>query len=153
MRLRTVEISVGAFMLAGILALAFLGIQVSGLSVADSGRETYKLSARFDDVSGLSARAKVAMAGVVIGRVTNIRIDPVDTRAVVEMAIDKRVDYLTRDSYAAVKTQGVLGEKFVAIGIGGDEEMLQAGDEIEDTQSALNLEDLIGKFITSIGKG
>ncbi len=152
MRLRTVEIGVGAFMLAGILALAFLGIQVSGLNIADNNRETYKLSARFDDVSGLGARAKVTMAGVVIGRVTNIRIDPADTRAVVEMAIDKRVDYLTRDSYAAVKTQGVLGEKFVAIAVGGDEEMLGNGDEIEDTQSALNLEDLIGKFMTSLGK-
>ncbi len=151
MRMRTVEIGVGAFMLAGILALAFLGIQVSGLNIADSNRETYKLSARFDDVSGLSSRAKVAMAGVVIGRVTSIRIDPVDTRAVVEMAIDKRVDYLTLDSYAAIKTQGVLGEKFVAIAIGGDEEMLGEGDEIEDTQSALNLEDLIGKFITGMG--
>lgn len=152
MRLRTVEIGVGAFMLAGILALAFLGIQVSGLNIADNNRETYKLSARFDDVSGLGARAKVTMAGVVIGRVTNIRIDPADTRAVVEMAIDKRVDYLTRDSYAAVKTQGVLGEKFVAIAVGGDEDMLGNGDEIEDTQSALNLEDLIGKFMTSLGK-
>lgn len=152
MRLRTVEIGVGAFMLAGILALAFLGIQVSGLNIADNNRETYKLSARFDDVSGLGARAKVTMAGVVIGRVTNIRIDPADTRAVVEMVIDKRVDYLTRDSYAAVKTQGVLGEKFVAIAVGGDEDMLGNGDEIEDTQSALNLEDLIGKFMTSLGK-
>lgn len=152
MRLRTVEISVGVFMLAGILALAFLGVQVSGLNIQDSGRETYKLLARFDDVSGLGPRAKVALAGVVIGRVTDIHIDPVDTRAVVEMAIDKRVDYLTLDSYAAIKTQGVLGEKFVAIAIGGDPDVLGDGDEIEDTQSALNLEDLIGKFVTNIGK-
>ncbi len=88
MRLRTVEIGVGAFMLAGILALAFLGIQVSGLNIADSNRETYTLKARFDDVSGLGTRAKVALAGVVIGRVTQISIDPADTRTWLIRSLD-----------------------------------------------------------------
>src|SRR5262245_12821871 len=98
MRLRTVEISVGAFMLVGVLALAFLAVQVSGLNLRDNNREMYKLSAHFNNASGLAVRAKVTVAGVVIGRVTSIALDPKDTRALVEMAIDKKVDYLTIDS-------------------------------------------------------
>jgi phospholipid/cholesterol/gamma-HCH transport system substrate-binding protein len=152
MRVRTVEIGVGAFMLVGILALAFLAVQVSGLNLRDNNRETYKLSARFNNVSGLGVRAKVAMAGVNIGRVTGIHIDPSDTMAVVDMAIDKRVDYLTRDTIAAIQTQGILGEKYISLSVGGDPDMLGDGDEIEDTQSALVLEDLIGKFISNVGK-
>jgi len=149
MRLRTVEISVGAFMLAGILAIAFLAIQVSGLNLKDNNRATYKLTAHFNNVSGLAVRAKISVAGVVIGRVTSISLDPVDSRALVEMAIDKQVDYLTIDSIAAIQTSGILGEKYISISPGGDAEVLKDGDEIMDTQSSLVLEDLIGKFLTS----
>lgn len=152
MRVRTLEIGVGLFMLAGILALAFLAIQVSGLDVRENNRETFKLSARFNNVSGLGVRAKVAVAGVNIGRVTSIRLDPEDTRAVVEMAIDKRVDYLTYDTIASIQTQGILGEKYISLSVGGAPEILGEGDEIEDTQSALVLEDLISKFISNVGK-
>jgi phospholipid/cholesterol/gamma-HCH transport system substrate-binding protein len=152
MRVRTLEIGVGLFMLAGILALAFLAIQVSGLDVRENNRETFKLSARFNNVSGLGVRAKVAVAGVNIGRVTGIRLDPADTRAVVEMAIDKRVDYLTWDTIASIQTQGILGEKYISLSVGGAPEILGDGDEIEDTQSALVLEDLISKFISNVGK-
>ncbi len=151
MRMRTIEISVGVFMLAGILALAFLAIQVSGLSVRDNGRETYKLYAHFTNASGLTERAKIAVAGVVIGRVTSIALDPKDTRAKVEMSIDKSVDFLTSDSIAAIQTAGILGEKYISISVGGDPEMLKAGDEIVDTQSSLVLEDLIGKVLTNLG--
>lgn len=152
MRLRTVEISVGAFMLAGILALAFLAVQVSGLNLRDNNRETYQLTAHFNNASGLAVRAKVTVAGVVIGRVTSIMLDPKDTRALVSMAIDKHVDYLTVDSIAAIQTAGILGEKYISISPGGDPDMLKSGDEIQDTQSALVLEDLIGKFLTNAGK-
>jgi phospholipid/cholesterol/gamma-HCH transport system substrate-binding protein len=151
MRLRTVEISVGAFMLVGILALAFLAVQVSGLNLKENRRETYRLSAHFNNASGLAVRAKVTVAGVVVGRVTSVALDPKDTRAIVEMAIDKNVDYLTADSIAAIQTAGILGEKYISIAPGGDSEMLKAGDEIQDTQSALVLEDLIGKFLTGGG--
>jgi len=151
MRMRTIEISVGVFMLAGILALAFLAVQVSGLSVRDNHRDTYKLYAHFTNASGLTERAKVSVAGVVIGRVTAIMLDPKDTRAKVEMSIDKKVDFLTSDSIAAIQTAGILGEKYIAISVGGDPEMLKAGDEIADTQSALVLEDLIGKVLTNLG--
>ena len=149
MRLRTVEISVGAFMLLGILAMAFLAIQVSGLNIKDNSRATYRLTAHFNNVSGLAVRAKISVAGVVIGRVTGISLDPKDTRALVEMSIDKQVNYLTADSIAAIQTAGILGEKYISISTGGDSEILKDGDEIQDTQSALVLEDLISKFLTS----
>jgi phospholipid/cholesterol/gamma-HCH transport system substrate-binding protein len=151
MRIRTIEISVGAFMLAGILALGFLAIQVSGLSVHDSNRDTYKLYAHFTNASGLTVRAKVSIAGVVIGRVTAITLDPKDTRAKVEMALQKNVNFITSDSIASIQTAGILGEKYVSLSIGGDPEVLKDGEEITDTQSALVLEDLIGKVLTSIG--
>jgi phospholipid/cholesterol/gamma-HCH transport system substrate-binding protein len=151
--MRTIEISVGVFMLAGILALAFLAIQVSGLSVRDNNHETYRIYAHFTNASGLTARAKVSVAGVVIGRITAITLDPKDARAKVEMAIDKKVDFLTTDSIAAIQTAGILGEKYISISIGGNPEVFKDGDEFEEgsTQSALVLEDLIGKVLTNLG--
>jgi phospholipid/cholesterol/gamma-HCH transport system substrate-binding protein len=151
MRIRTVEISVGAFMLAGILALGFLAIQVSGLSIHDSNRDTYKLYAHFNNAAGLAVRAKVTVAGVVIGRVTSIVLDPKDNRAKVEMAIAKDVNYLTVDTIASIQTAGILGEKYISLSVGGDPDVLREGSEIVDTQSALVLEDLIGKVLTSLG--
>ncbi len=151
MRSRTIEISVGAFMLTGILALAFLAIQVSGINIHDSNRDTYKLYAHFSNASGLAERAKITVAGVVIGRVTHIVLDPKDNRAKVEMAIQKNVNYLTLDSIAAIQTAGILGEKYISISVGGDADVLKDGSEIVDTQSALVLEDLISKVLTSMG--
>jgi phospholipid/cholesterol/gamma-HCH transport system substrate-binding protein len=152
MRARTVEISVGAFMLAGILALLFLALQVAGLNLRDSGG-TYRLEARFNNVAGLTTRAKVAMGGVMVGRVIDIQLDPVSARAVVTMAIDDAVDYLSVDTSASIQTMGILGEKYVSLSIGGDPEMLQDGDEILDTQSTVVLEELIGKFLSNMGSG
>ncbi len=151
MRIRTLEISVGAFILAGFLALAFLAIQVSGISMNDSHRNTYQLYARFSNASGLAERSKITVAGVTIGRVTSIKLDPKDNRAKVEMAIQKDVDYLTLDSIASIQTAGILGEKYISISVGGDPTLLENGNEITDTQSALVLEDLIGKVLTSLG--
>src|SRR6185503_18949526 len=130
MRMPTIEISVGAFMLAGMLALGFLAVQVSGLSIHDSNRDTYKLYAHFTNASGLAVRAKVSVAGVVVGRVTAIKLDPKDTRAKVEMAIQKEVNFLTTDSIASIQTAGILGEKYISISVGGDPEMLADGQEI-----------------------
>jgi phospholipid/cholesterol/gamma-HCH transport system substrate-binding protein len=151
MQARTVEISVGAFILLGIVALSFLVIQVSGLGLRDARTDSYKLSAKFNTVAGLTPRAKVMVAGVTVGHVSAIHIDPISVRAVVDMAIDKDVDYLTTDSIAAIKTAGVLGEQYVSISVGGSEEILTDGDTIKDTQSAMILEDLIGKFVTNFG--
>lgn len=148
MQNRNVEIIVGFFMLAGILALVYLSVQVSGLSLRGS-TDSYRLVAYFNDVSGLTQRAKVTVDGVLVGRVTSITLDPVSVRAKVEMNVDTAVDYITEDSIAAIKTAGVLGEKYVSIAIGGSEDILADGDEIFDTQSALVLEDLIGKVLSN----
>ncbi len=149
MQSRSIEITVGAFILLGIVALTFLVLQVSGLTFSDVRRDTYTLSARFNNVAGLAPRAKVMVAGVAVGRVSAIHIDPLTVRAVVDMAIDKHVDYLTTDSIASIKTTGVLGEQYVSIAVGGAPDILQPGDTISDTQSAMVLEDLIGKFVTN----
>ncbi|HUH39228.1 MAG TPA: outer membrane lipid asymmetry maintenance protein MlaD [Spongiibacteraceae bacterium] len=149
MQNRNVEIIVGFFMLAGVLALVYLSVQVSGLSLRGGSTDSYRLVAYFNDVSGLTQRAKVTVDGVLVGRVTSITLDPVSVRAKVEMSVDAAVDYITEDSIAAIKTAGVLGEKYVSIAIGGSDETLADGDEIFDTQSALVLEDLIGKVLSS----
>lgn len=151
MKMRNIEIAVGAFMLTGVLALVFLAVQVSGFSFRDSHSETYKIYARFSNASGLSERAKITIAGVVVGRVAGVSLDPIDNRAKVEMIIQKDVNYLSRDSIAAIQTAGILGEKYIAISVGGDTEYLGEGGEITDTQSALVLEELIGKVLTNLG--
>lgn len=148
---RTVEIIVGAFILLGIAATSFLALQVSGLGLAGYGADTYHISARFNNVGGLAPRAKVNIAGVTVGQVTAIRLDPISVRAIVDMSIRKDVDYLTTDSIAAIKTAGVLGEQYISISVGGAPDILSEGDNITDTQSALVLEDLIGKIMTTMG--
>jgi len=145
MNQRTIEVLVGAFMLLGFGALVFLALQVSGLSL-DSQRETYRVYAQFDDLGGLSVRGRVSMAGVTIGSVSDISLDKESYSALVEMSIYKDVDNLSLDSVAAIQTAGLLGEKYVSVSVGADEEFLQDGDTIFDTQSALNLEKLIGAF-------
>ena len=151
MRRRYLEFGVGVFMVMGVVALFMLALQVSGIRQEQSG-ETYTIYARFDSVAGLQERAKIMTAGVLVGRVTNIRLDPSDFRAVVSMAIRKDVDYLTTDTIAAIQTAGVLGEKYIALSIGADEDVLKAGDEITDTASAVVLEELIGKVMSALTK-
>jgi phospholipid/cholesterol/gamma-HCH transport system substrate-binding protein len=148
---RRLEIVVGAFILLGMAAIAFLAIQVSGLSISAAGRGTYEISASFNNVAGLTHRAQVLVAGVQVGHVTTIHIDPITVRAVVTMAIDNDVDYITADSIASIKTAGVLGEQYVSIAPGAEDDILGDGGMIRDTQSALVLEDLIGKFMSTVG--
>ncbi|OUS31708.1 outer membrane lipid asymmetry maintenance protein MlaD [Gammaproteobacteria bacterium 45_16_T64] len=146
MRIRTLEISVGAFMMAGFAGLIFLALKVSGLTL-DSASESYKVSASFENIGGLTVRAKVTMAGVEIGRVSDIYLDKENFVGVVNMDIYQQFDNLSIDSTAAILTAGVLGEKYIGIVVGAEDEYLVDGDEIEDTQSALVLEDLISKFL------
>ncbi len=129
----------------GVGALAVLAYQVSGLSVK-SGTETYKVYAQFDDLGGLTVRGKVSMAGVTIGKVSNIELEKSSYTALVEMELYGTVDNLTADSTAAIQTAGLLGEKYIAITVGADEEFLVDGGTIFYTQSALNIEKLIGTF-------
>ena len=145
MRIRTLEIGVGLFLLAGVLAMLLLSLRVSGLTVGNT--DTYKLYAYFDNIAGLTVRSKVTMAGVTIGKVTAIDLDRDSYTGRVTLEVQKDVDILPVDSTASILTAGLLGEKYVGISVGGDEETLGEGDTIRDTQSSLVLEDLIGKFL------
>ena len=146
MQNRTMEIGVGLFLLAGILALLLLALRVSGLSPTASS-DTYKLYAYFDNIAGLTVRAKVSMAGVTIGKVTAIDLDRDNFTARVTLQIEKSVDNLPTDSTASILTAGLLGEKYIGISVGGEDTLLKDGATIHDTQSSLVLEDLIGKFL------
>ena len=152
MQNRALETGVGLFLLAGILALLLLALRVSGLS-SSASTDTYKLYANFDNIAGLTVRAKVTMAGVTIGKVTAIDLDHDTFTGRVTMEVDKRVNNLPSDSTASILTAGLLGEKYVGISVGGDDKLLKDGGTIHDTQSSLVLEDLIGKFLlNSVGK-
>jgi phospholipid/cholesterol/gamma-HCH transport system substrate-binding protein len=146
MQSRSLEIGVGLFLLAGLLALLLLALRVSGLTIG-SAQDTYRVYAYFDNTAGVSARAKVTMAGVTIGKVVAVDLDHDSFMGRVTMELDARVNNLPTDSTASILTAGLLGEKYIGISIGGEEEVLRDGGVIRDTQSALVLEDLIGKFL------
>jgi phospholipid/cholesterol/gamma-HCH transport system substrate-binding protein len=147
---RSIEAIVGVFIIIGFAALGFLAIQVSGLSL-DSQKDTYRVYAQFDDLGGLSVRGRVSVAGVTVGKVSAVTLDKKAFRALVEMEIYQSVDNLSVDTVASIQTAGLLGEKYVSLSIGGDPDTLADGDTIFDTQSALNLEKLIGAFASSRG--
>ncbi|MDF2641100.1 MAG: putative toluene tolerance protein Ttg2C [Pseudomonas sp.] len=146
MQNRAIETGVGLFLLAGILALLLLALRVSGLTTSGTDN-SYKLYAYFDNIAGLTVRAKVSMAGVTIGKVTAIDLDRDTFTGRVTLEIEKKVDNLPSDSTASILTAGLLGEKYVGISVGGDDALLKDGATIHDTQSSLVLEDLIGKFL------
>lgn len=141
----TIDLWVGFFVAAGLVALLFLALKVGNLSSTDVG-DTYALQARFDNIGGLKVRAAVKSAGVVVGRVGEIRFDPENYRALVKLQIDKRYQF-PRDTFATINTSGLLGEQYVGFEVGGDMEMLKAGDVIKKTQSAMVLEKLISEFM------
>lgn len=145
---RTVEIWVGLFIAAGMAALFMLAMQVSNLTVIndDAG---YNVTARFENISGLKTRSPVTMAGVRLGRVTDISFDPKTFQAVVTMNISNRYKDLPLDTSAAIYTSGLLGEQYVGLEPGGDFEVLKDGDEIMLTQSAVILEQMIGQLLFS----
>jgi len=146
MQMRTIEIVVGAFMLAGLISLAVLAIRVSGFNVGAEAN-TYSVFAKFENVGGLVVRAKVSIAGVIVGQVAEISLDQESFSALVRMEIDSDVAELSIDSTAAILTEGLLGGKFIGLTIGADEAYLEEGSYISDTQSSIVLEDMIGKFL------
>jgi len=148
MRQKFIEISVGLLMLAGMAALAFLALQVSARGFSQN-KGGFEVVAYFTNTSGLTDQAKVSFAGVTIGQVQSIEIVPSSMKAKVAMKIDKRVDYLSTDSSAVIQTAGVLGEKYVAIYPGSEDDVLKEGAEIYDTQSSIIFEDVIGKLVTN----
>ena len=139
------DLWVGLFVCAGIGALLILALKVgnmSGISVAD----TYKVYAEFDNIGGLKPRAPVKSAGVVVGRVEGFSLDMRTFRASVALRIDKRYPF-PKDSSASILTAGLLGEQYVGMDGGGDEQNLKDGDRLKITQSAVVLEKLIGQFL------
>lgn len=149
MREKTIETTVGLFMLAGILALLVLALKVSGLSNT-VGFEGYQVSANFDNIGSLKVRAPVTIAGVRVGQVTQIRLDPTTFKAVVTIKIDKNKNAIPEDSSASILTEGLLGSNYISLTPGFDTAYLKEGDVIDSTHSALILENLIGQFLFSI---
>ncbi|MDZ7853403.1 MAG: outer membrane lipid asymmetry maintenance protein MlaD [Halomonas sp.] len=151
-RSKTMELGVGLFMLAGILGLVFLGLRVSGLSLA-LPNETFQLEANFSSIGGLKPRARVTLAGVTVGRVEVIELDTEWYDARVVMELDGQLEgQLPEDSTAAILTAGLLGEQYVGLSMGGASETLADGDILRDTQSAMVLEELIQQFVTNMIK-
>ncbi|MBL6750885.1 MAG: outer membrane lipid asymmetry maintenance protein MlaD [Nevskia sp.] len=150
MHSRSLEVLVGFFVCLGVAAMFVLTLRVASLETVGTGANNYDISARFDTIGSLVPGASVKIAGVKIGRVRGIAIDPQSFQAVVTMEIDGRQNNIPADSTAKVLTAGLLGEQYVGLEAGGDEKSLKNGDEIRYTQSALVLENLIGQFLTSM---
>ncbi len=143
---RTVlDLWVGAFVLAGIGALVILAFKVGNMSTYN-GSETYRLQAYFTNIGGLRPTASVRSAGVLVGRVGAITLDTERYQAKVELDIDKRYRFPS-DTFANILTSGLLGEQYIGLLPGGDDEMLAEGGQFRQTQSAMVLEELIGKFM------
>lgn len=147
---RTVELGTGLFALLGMGALFFLSTQATG-GEDFSADETFEITARFDNVGSLRQRAPVSMSGVTIGRVKRIDFDATALDAVVTMDIDARYDQIPEDSDASILTAGLLGSQYIGLQAGGSELYLEDGSEILLTQSAIVLENLIGKFLVRGG--
>ena len=148
MNTRLVEVTVGAFMAVGLVALFFLAMQVSNLA-SISGDDGYEVKAYFNNIGGLKVRSPVSMSGVRIGRVVDIRYDQKSYEALVTLRIEEAYDQIPEDTIAKIYTSGLLGEQYVGLDPGGSLENLKQGSEITMTQSALVLEEIIGQFLFS----
>jgi len=147
-----IEIWVGAFVLMSLMALSAIAFQISNFS-GWKERPTYEVSALFDNIGGLKVRAPVKLSGVVIGRIVAIEIDPISFKARVKMNIDQDFNQLPMDSSASILTSGLLGDQYIGLEPGGDDELLEQGAQIEMTQSAIVLEELIGQFLVKFSEG
>ncbi len=142
---KSIEILVGGFVLLGLAALLFLALKAANLAAFGNG-ETYMLKARFDNIGGLKPRAPVRSAGVTVGRVESITLDPQTYMGVVTLQVKQGVQF-PRDSSAKILTSGLLGDQYIGIEPGADDKMLDPGATITQTQSAVVLENLIGQFL------
>ncbi|WP_434777478.1 outer membrane lipid asymmetry maintenance protein MlaD [Neisseria sp. Ec49-e6-T10] len=150
MKRNALEIWVGIFVALGIAAIVFLALNVANLTT-QTPTQTYSVYAEFTDIGGLKVKAPVKTAGVVVGRVTNISLDTKKFVARVDIQLDKHYRFST-DASAEILTSGILGEQYVGLVQGAEEAELQNGDQITLTSSALILEQLIGKFMTSVAE-
>jgi phospholipid/cholesterol/gamma-HCH transport system substrate-binding protein len=141
----TIDLWVGIFVAIGFGAILFLALKVGNLLTLDR-TPGYHLQASFDNIGGLKLRAPVKAAGVIVGRVESVRLDPKNYEALVGMRIDRDVLF-TRDTIASINTSGLLGEVYIGLDAGGDTVMLKDGEQIKKTQSAVVIEKLIGQFL------
>jgi phospholipid/cholesterol/gamma-HCH transport system substrate-binding protein len=153
MTTRKLEIFVGAFVVIAIAALMLLALKVANTGVTGSD-QSYKLYAKFDNIGGLKTRSPVKVGGVVVGRVASIQLDPAQFQPVVTLEISSNYSNFPETSSLAILTSGLLGEQYIGLQPGFvDEnvEILADGDHIEDTKSAIVLEELIGQFLFNRG--
>ena len=144
---KSIETLVGVFVLLGFLGIVFLALKAANLGSFSSG-ETYQLTARFDNIGGLKVRAPVKSAGVTVGRVASITLDPQRFQGLVKLDLQRGVQF-PNDSSARILTSGLLGDQYLGIEPGAQEKMYVEGDEIKQTQSAVVLESLISQFLFS----
>lgn len=147
---RKQEIIVGLFVSIGLLALLVLALKVSNLSLVSSSSNSYRITAYFENVGGLRAKAPVSVSGVKIGQVTSVAYDAKRFQARVDMQIDGTHRFLSTDTQASIYTAGLLGEQYITLAPGAEDEVLKDGDVIVHTQSALVLEELIGQFMVNM---
>lgn len=141
----TLDFWVGIFVTIGLGALLFLALKVGNLTSFNNA-PGYRVEARFDNIGGLKLRAPVKAAGVAVGRVDKIRLDPATYQAVVTLRIDRGYEF-TADTIASILTSGLLGEVYIGLDVGGETKMIGDGEKIGKTQSAMVLEKLIGQFL------
>jgi phospholipid/cholesterol/gamma-HCH transport system substrate-binding protein len=145
MQRATMDLWVGLFVMAGIGALLVLALKVGNLGTY-SANDSYQVTGNFENIGGLKVRAPVKSAGVVVGRVTDIQFSTKTYDALVIMNIDSRYEF-PKDTFASILTSGLIGEQYIGLAAGGDEATLKDGDTIMKTNSALVLEEMIGKFL------
>lgn len=148
MNSRTLELMVGLFVAAGFAALFMLAMTVSNLA-SYGGDDGYTIKARFDNIGGLKARSPVSASGVRVGQVTEIQYDTEGYEAIVTMSIQPQYDKFPVDTAASILTSGLLGEQYIGLEPGAEEDYLASGAEVDITQSALVLEQIIGQFLYS----
>lgn len=144
---KSIETLVGLFVVIGMLALVFLALKAANLGSFSAG-DTYTVKARFDNIGGLKPRAPVRSAGVKVGTVTRIGLDPHTYQGVVTLELQKRFQF-PKDTSAKILTAGLLGDQYIGLEAGPSEEILQGGAVITQTQSAVVLESLIGQFLAN----
>ena len=144
MKKTSLELIVGSFLLAGFISFSWLAVKMGDIN--PFANETYPVTARFTSISGLKEGTTIELAGVVVGKVSKIELDAGEYEAVVHLNIDKTVA-LTDDSIASIRTSGIIGDKFIKLTPGGSEIFLEAGDEIDETESSISLEELVSKYI------
>lgn len=152
MKKSSLEMLVGLFVALGVAAIVFLSFRVAGGESLGGSQPTYTVYASFSDIGGLKVKAPVKTAGVVVGRVDNIQLDPKTYWAKVTLKIDKKYQF-SSDVSAQILTSGLLGDQYIGLTQGGDPDNLGNGDTITLTSSALVLEQLIGKFMTNFAEG